>query len=164
MAISKDMKPLWEGWHLLLPTQTRETSMAYREIQNSLYHYDGFIDPSTCQLRVLTDGQAAIVVATELDSNEGTSVTNAYERIASKVVQEFGLNPHRTRFYDHYTAHSTSLEASVQQTDEKETYAEVTLSWEGQEATSPQWRAIQGKELSDLLTLFVETPQDHRKP
>ncbi|HEU5380137.1 MAG TPA: hypothetical protein VFV38_32330 [Ktedonobacteraceae bacterium] len=137
--------------------------MAYREIFNSLYNYDGFIDPSTCQLRILTDGQAAIVVATELDSNEGTSVTNAYERIASKVVQEFGLNPQRTRFYDHYTAHSTSLEASAQETDEKETYAEVTLSWEGQEATDPKWSAVQGKELADLLTLFMETPQD-KKP
>jgi hypothetical protein len=137
--------------------------MAYKEIYNSHYNYDGFIDLSTCQLRVLTDGQAAIVVATELDSNEGTSVTNAYERIASKVVREFGLNPQRTRFYDHYTAHSTSREASAHQTNEKETYAEVTLSWEGHEATDPKWRPVQGRELSALLTLFMETPQD-RKP
>jgi hypothetical protein len=57
------------------------------------FQYRGFYGcPSVCSLEILrlADGRAA-VIATELDDNPGTSVTNVAEHLASEVCDRFAI-------------------------------------------------------------------------
>jgi hypothetical protein len=54
--------------------------------------------PSECQITIYR--QSGIVVATDTDT--GISVTNACEIIATEVVRQFGVSPHRMIFIEQY--------------------------------------------------------------
>jgi len=50
-----------------------------------------------CHLQVYRDGDAAVVVATELEDNPGPSITNSYEHLATGVWQRLGLTFEQTK-------------------------------------------------------------------
>lgn len=53
------------------------------------YHYEGcFKAPSKCGLMIAINSSGVSVVLIELADNPGTSVTNCYEQIATKLVNE----------------------------------------------------------------------------
>src|SRR5260370_42640030 len=61
---------------------------------------------SHCHLRILQNDQETLVIATEVNTNPGTSITNAAEIIATNVVKHRQLDPTRTRFIEHYKPES----------------------------------------------------------
>src|SRR3954452_20176628 len=73
---------------------------------NTIYEYGpqkrDAADRARCLVRVWDTVEASVVVLTELPDNAGMSVTNACEDIATRIVQDFGINPQRTRFVEHY--------------------------------------------------------------
>lgn len=73
-----------------LPTLSRK-----REPDHSFVHkYKGFGRfPSHCKVEIWKDGRYAVVMFTELESNKGTSITNAAEIIVQEVY-----NLHLTSF------------------------------------------------------------------
>ena len=68
------------------------------------FEYRGFHGcQSFCKLQVLplADGRTA-VIATELEDNPGTSVTNVAEQLASFVCDRFGIDPDHLVWIEHY--------------------------------------------------------------
>lgn len=138
--------------------------MTVHERYNGLYHYNGYRTvqigryneehpiPSTCHLRMVETGGETVVIATELADNEGMSITNAYEWLASRITQEYELDPQRTRFIEHYSA-ASYVGGSI-----PDTYDEVSFVWNGREAHNPQWRRLQGEKLAALQTITAEEP------
>lgn len=56
--------------------------------------------------------------------DEGTSITNASEQLASEIVQKYGLDPENTRFFETY---------------DREQIDEISYSWQDLVASSPKW-------------------------
>jgi hypothetical protein len=75
-----------------------------RKIADFRCVYKGYSDAkSVCRLRVFTDpDRPAVVVASELAENPGTSVTNRAEVVASQACRDFQLDPESTLFLEHY--------------------------------------------------------------
>jgi len=129
----------------------------YQELYNSLFHYHSpvnvyndklqrvkgkFATPGHCHLQVTQSEQLAIVIATEVATNQGQSVTNAIDLIATLAVNQFRLDPARTRFIEHYTPES------YEGAEQVETFALVEFTWREREASNPQWRPMKPEELA----------------
>ena len=105
-------------------------------------------DSAVCHLRILQNRSTSTVIATELATNPGMSITNAAEMLASKIIQQFRLNPKRTRFIEHYGQESYDSEEGRKRAD---TFDEVTFSWNGTVAMQPKWKPAEAKEIKNLL-------------
>jgi hypothetical protein len=63
--------------------------------------YHGF--PAHCHIRIYDHNQKTIVVATELEDNTGTSITNMAEYIATDIWVDLGRPPlERFMWIEHY--------------------------------------------------------------
>ncbi len=98
-----------------------------------------------CSLRILQKGKRTMVIATEIPVNPGKSVTNAAEDIATQVVQQFHLDPMKTKFIECYN------KESFEGTRFAEMYDEVTFTWQEKQASNPQWRRLEPHEIAELL-------------
>lgn len=96
--------------------------------------------PSQCNITIYRDSQ--LVIASE--TGEGMSVTNAAEIIATEVVKQYGLDPARMLYIEHYPA------------DQRPTYGEsydlVTFIWDKYGARNPDWRHLPLAEFDDILS------------
>ena len=64
-----------------------------------IYNYTGFHGcDSKCELQIINN----LVIATEIPENEGTSVTNMAEHLATMVCQTFGIEPKHLIWIEHY--------------------------------------------------------------
>ena len=139
----------------LMRYQTRAT--VYSPYSDLLQPQDIEIMPASqvthegvCQVRILQGESGTTVIATEIDINPGASVTNAVEAIATQAVKDFSLDPHRTRFIEHYAQESYE----ERNRNEPETYDEVSFTWQDSTATNPQWRRLQSEEIADLADIL----------
>ena len=65
-----------------------------------LYEFKGFGGcDSVCDIEV----RGNVVIATELSSNEGTSITNKAEDLIVEVASKFGISLHDLVWIEHYT-------------------------------------------------------------
>ena len=108
---------------------------------------------SHCHLRILQTDQETLIIATEVSTNPGTSITNATEIIATDVVRRWQLDLRKTRFIEHYTPES------FEGADEEE-YKEVRFTWIGQQADDPEWRKLSPQELVTLLESGEQRSQE----
>lgn len=79
-------------------------SSRYQRVVVDRYCFRGFHGcPSWCQLEILplSDG-CTVVLATEVQDNPGTSVTNAAERLVHWVCLEFSIDPSSLVWIEHY--------------------------------------------------------------
>ncbi|MVM28397.1 hypothetical protein GO755_00020 [Spirosoma sp. HMF4905] len=72
------------------------------------------------------------------------SVTNAAEQIATEVVRQYGLDPRRMLFVEHYPE-------SYRPKSEGESYDLVTFTWGKYGAYSPTWRYMPANEFNEIL-------------
>lgn len=61
------------------------------------------------------------------DMGVGTSVTNMSEHLATQIVEEFDLDPQKTRFFESYTYYTP------------QSLDEIEYAWDGNKASHPQW-------------------------
>src|SRR4051794_37814330 len=75
-----------------------------RQLVDTTYPFEGYFGcPSLCRLRIYADPHPpTVVVATECPDNPGTSVTDAAERLAARVVRQFGLDPDCLLWIEHH--------------------------------------------------------------
>ena len=67
------------------------------------YPYKGYGDrPAKCGLDVFRHQDFALVIATELEDNPGTSVTNMAEGLATKVCKDLGIAARSLVWVEHY--------------------------------------------------------------
>ena len=77
------------------------------ETIETTYHFKGFHGcESKRGLRIspLQDGRV-LVVCSELPDNQGTSVTNFTEALAGLVCTDYGIDPARLVWIEHYVPH-----------------------------------------------------------
>lgn len=75
-------------------------------IQDRRFDFRGYHGSKAhCRIRAYRgrDGQF-VVVATELPTNQGTSITNACETLAAEVCTRLEIDPTAMRWVEHYTA------------------------------------------------------------
>ena len=91
----------------------------------------------------------AVVILTEIAENKGKSVTNAFEHIATKIVHQKRLNPHRVLWIEHYPDRNTR-EMTLPILNES--YSLVSLDWVALKvARAPGWNHITREWLERLL-------------
>lgn len=130
---------------------------------NMEFQYPGLAGfPSQCNLHILVQpGCKPVVVMTEVPENPGTSVTNAVEKIATKVYWEFlsgNARPQDVRFVEHYKGF----------TGKEETFDLVILKWNfaRKEFFDPEWRPIRKEEVYEASVIQAESgpgPDDMQK-
>ena len=95
--------------------------------------------PSACNLTIYRS--IGLVIATEI--NEGQSLTNACDLIATLVVNQFGIDPKRLMFIEHYPAE--------QRPTYGESYDLVTFQWDGKEFSNPEWKPLTVTEFDEII-------------
>jgi len=74
-------------------------------IANKTFHWKGFGGcNSKCHLSIYFNNNESLVIATELESNLGTSIANDAKKLIKLVCQQFELNPQATMWIEHYKA------------------------------------------------------------
>lgn len=101
--------------------------------------------PSACELTIYRDIQLVVVSET----GEGMSVTNANERIATEVVKQYGLDPSRMLFVEHYPE-------SQRPKPYGESFDLVTFTWDRHGARNPVWRHLPKDEFLEILGTISE--------
>jgi hypothetical protein len=86
--------------------------------------------PSRCLVKIFSDDGDHFICFEDI--NEGTSVTNASEQLASEIVNKMNYNPEDCQFFETYQQY------------EYDTFDEIKYSWEfniGDEwkASNPKW-------------------------
>ena len=135
------MKELFSGMYAY------QTESAIFDLSNFATPQMTSTENAVCHLRIIQNRTATIVIATELATNPGMSITNAVEVLASKIVKQFHLNPKTTRFIEHYGQESYDYEEGRKRAD---TYDEVTFTWNGTGATQPVWKPVEAGEMRKL--------------
>ena len=113
-----------------------------------IYHYKGYWGcKARCGLRFYTAPTGeTVVVAIELSDNEGTSITNMAEELATWVCRDFSLDPERLLWIEHYTE---LVDGPLERTPDS--FDLVRFSWDGEKFTEPHWRHMPYAEVA-LLT------------
>lgn len=93
---------------------------------------------SQCRVKIYGHPERATVIWSEIAENQGMSVTNAAEYLASQLQEEFTLDPLETIWIEHYGAFS------YEDGHRKEEYSLVQLSWnvDRRRYEKPQWTPL----------------------
>lgn len=115
------------------------------------YTYKGFHESKGhCHLEIYERGEddrhAILVVMTEMETNNGPSVTTCAETIATQVVQRYTLPLSRTLWFEHYPARPHV---------HGEIYSLVTFEWmEDQQAIRARFTPISAELAEGLIAAF----------
>jgi hypothetical protein len=117
-----------------------------KKTHDYIHHYRGYwSDGGKCRIRIYrADGQAPVVICTQLPDNPNTSVTNMAEYLAAEVIEEHKL-PSLLSWIEDYPEHEGEIGE----------YSLVTFfSWELTEVClggvwryrlgSPRWSPLRG--------------------
>ena len=67
------------------------------------FYYQGFHGcDSFCQIEIHQKPGQVVIIATEDNDNEGTSITNMAEHVATRVCHQFKINPDHLVWIEHY--------------------------------------------------------------
>lgn len=91
---------------------------------------------SKCGLDIEKTHDKVKVTLTELLDNEGTSVTNIIEHLATMVYHQFlyGIEVTNIRWLEHYPA--------CEEFGSEETLDEVKMLWDDERFSKPEWKRI----------------------
>jgi hypothetical protein len=119
-------------------------------ICDTRFHFLGYgIHRSFCRMRVFANGRDIIVVLTQEDANEGTSVTNAVEQIASEMLPYLITHPSKRdiiTWIEHYEEHETFDRVTFEKFVERPTATTPFGHFSG-----PKWQRMQREELEQLV-------------
>jgi hypothetical protein len=131
-----------------------------KKTHDYIHHYRGYwSEGGKCRIRIYReDGQASVVICSQLQDNENTSVTNMAEYLAAEVIKERSL-PTPLTWIEHYPEH----EGAVGE------YSLVMFSaWELTEVClggvwrcllgSPRWSPLRPEEVDVLIESAGEQP------
>ena len=101
-----------------------------------IYHYRGYHGcDSKCGVEIIEDRNGQVtVIFTELLCNQGTSITNMIEKLATEIYYKYLSHKpvNDIRWLEHYPKDFFG----------GETYDEVSLEWDGEKFIRPKWKRI----------------------
>lgn len=97
---------------------------------------------SQCRVRIYTHGDQNLVILEEMNGNQGMSVTNYSEELATELARKYRLDPAKTTWIEHYPKGLWYREK-----DTPEEWDVITYAWENGKASDPHWRRIAGEQL-----------------
>jgi hypothetical protein len=111
-------------------------------ILETIYHYTGFWGcEAKCHLRAYEEsGESLTVIATELNDNPGTSITNMAEHLATRVQDELERTHERLTWIEHYPKRGEGFIL-------EENFSEVTFTATLRGYVHPQWRYMTVEEV-----------------
>ena len=131
-----------------------------------LYLYRGYHGcPSYCWLRIYTAPDRTVVIATEVNENPGTSITNMAEHLATEVTRTFGLSLDALVWIEH--SHDRLVIGGRPRLPAS--FDLVTFTCTPQGLRAPQWQRISQAEVEALigqplaLQPVAEPPLSHRQ-
>jgi hypothetical protein len=113
-----------------------------------IFNFKGFYNfPAICGVELFYNAGKNIIVFTELPENEGISVTNAFELIATQYYNWRGLNKDQFPiiWIEHYPASE----------DREETYDLVELEYKNHKFFGPFWKPISKEEFLELIRIKI---------
>jgi hypothetical protein len=132
-----------------------------KKTHDYIHHYRGYwANGGKCRIRIYRqDGHAPVVICSQLQDDENTSVTNMAEYLAAEVIKEHKL-PTPLTWIEHYPEH----EGEVGE------YSLVMFSaWEFEESClggvwrcrigSPGWSPMRPEEVDVLIETVGEQPR-----
>jgi len=118
-----------------------------------IYEYNGFWNcKAKCGIDIEKKKDHCVVMLTELDDNTGTSITNAYEQLATEIYNaklKSEYTPQQILWVEHYPDRGHSGGSPMFE----ESFAEVTMRWDGHKFSTPQWIHIRPNEIKNLIQL-----------
>jgi hypothetical protein len=100
-----------------------------------IHLYKGFHGfDSHCDIQI----NGNVVIATELNSNKGTSVTNFAEYLATEICKKYNIPMEKLVWIEHYEAHGD--------------YDLVTFTIDGDKFTSPKWTRISEEKAKQIFS------------
>ena len=118
-----------------------------RKTLDTVLSYRGYHGcPSCCRVRIYEEPEGEkvppILIATEMESNHGTSVTNRIEVIATEVY----------RLLERPEAGLTVIEHYGRSTIAPERFALVTMEWETRTGfNTPHWKPLAASEVEAII-------------
>ena len=118
-----------------------------RKTLDTVFRYRGYHGcPSRCRIRVYeAEGDISVpsvLVATEIDDNPGTSVTNRIEVIATEVYRLLERPEAGLRVIEHYTSNAIAPER----------FALVTMEREaGKTFSTPRWKHLSLVQVEEII-------------
>ncbi len=112
----------------------------------SRFHFNGFrgCEP-WCDVEIAeVSDVCTVVVATEVDDNPGTSVTNMAEGLATAVCRLYRISPHKLVWYEHYPQGRFRC---------RDTWDRVyfDFDWDRAQFTHPRWQPSSRDKLDAFL-------------
>ncbi len=106
-----------------------------------------------CYLQVYyQDGEPLVAIATDLLDNDGTSVTNAIERIADVIREQFQVPHEDLMVFEHYQERDHRRGRA----DYPELFSRVRFHIRGGRFRRPQWSHVARAELEALIGAYFE--------
>lgn len=114
---------------------------------DTVYTFKGQWDvESRCGLKVARREGRHVFVVTELfTENPGTSVTNFCAQLATLLLVEYQVPPEEFVYVEHCPDRGSRLEHY------QETFDRVSLTWDGERFTDPEWQRMTKKEALELV-------------
>lgn len=98
---------------------------------------------SRCRIRIFhPHPEQIVVIASDLGGDNGTSITNCAEGLATLVVRDFALDPVLLLWIEHYPYN--------RQEDPHAEFSRVQFAWNGSKATNARWSPISQQEAEAL--------------
>jgi hypothetical protein len=88
----------------------RRGAVLVKKTHDYIHHYRGYwSDGGRCRIRIYReDGHAPVVICSQLQDNENTSVTNMAEYLAAEVIEKRDL-PSPLVWVEHYPEHEGDI-------------------------------------------------------
>jgi hypothetical protein len=112
---------------------------------NNFSYRDALGRQGLCQIERFV-GENIVVVVTELEENTGPSITNAFEQIATQLVQSSSwLKSEKDILWiEHY-----------QHRDGEETWDQVKMDYDDMVYSNPKWEPISGPDAKALMETML---------
>ena len=123
----------------------------YERIVIDRYRFRGFHGcDASCALEIMRilDGRS-VVIATEMKDNPGTSVTNFCEHLAYRVCVEFGIDPSKLVWIEHYGYPMPGALRRHPRTYDLVTFLLMPAGHDGV-FTNPKWRPMRAEDWLEL--------------
>ncbi|MBE9224063.1 hypothetical protein IQ264_01055 [Phormidium sp. LEGE 05292] len=130
-------------------------------LEDKILDYPGYYNcESHCRVRIYFLPEQTIVIVSESETNEGTSVTNMAEGIATLVAYQYELDVKKTIWIEHYPEQNNGRSSLF-----VESFSLVEFDWGCHypfpnqraiqpiklKASNPQWKHIGKTEVQQLL-------------